>query len=93
VEYNRVNSITPQTVTKAVRDVIEAKKIAQNKTYYKVSRTRDAETLPIDQLMLALADLEKEMKQAARALDFENAATLRDEIARLKKLLPAGAKK
>jgi len=54
---------------------------------------RNPETLPLDQLMSALADIEKEMKQAARALEFERAAELRDELSRLKKLLPAGAKK
>ena len=43
--------------------------------------------------MSALADIEKEMKQAARSLEFERAAELRDELSRLKKLLPAGAKK
>ncbi|MDX1931171.1 MAG: excinuclease ABC subunit UvrB [Capsulimonadales bacterium] len=93
VAYNREHGITPQTVIKAVRDVLEAKKVAETKSYYKISANKAAETLPLDQLLLAVADMEKEMKQAARNLDFEQAAVLRDEIARLKKLLPAGAKR
>jgi len=92
-QYNIDHSISPTTVHKAVREVIEAKKIAQQKSYYKVSQTRDARTIPLDQLMIALADMEKEMKQEARALNFERAAELRDEISRLKKLLPAGSRK
>ena len=47
-QYNIDNGISPQTVTKAVRDVIEAKKIAQQKSYYQVSQTRDARTIPLD---------------------------------------------
>jgi excinuclease ABC subunit B len=93
VEYNRKHNITPQTVVKAVRDVLESKKVAEAKSYYKVASTREAETLPLDQILLAVTDMEKEMKTAARALDFETAAQLRDEIGRLKKLLPAGAKR
>ncbi len=91
--YNVEHKITPYTVNKAVREVIEAKKIAEQKSFYNVSRERNPETLPLDQLMSALADIEKEMKQASRALEFERAAELRDELSRLKKLLPAGAKK
>jgi excinuclease ABC subunit B len=93
VTYNTEHDITPQTVVKAVRDVLEAKKVAEAKSYYKVATNRTPETLPLDQLMLAITDMEKEMKTAARALDFEHAAALRDEIGKLKKLLPAGAKK
>ena len=93
VAYNSEHNITPYTVNKAVREVIESKKIAEQKSYYNISRNRNPETLPLDQLMSALADIEKEMKQAARALEFERAAELRDELSRLKKLLPAGAKK
>ena len=93
VAYNTEHNITPYTVNKAVREVIESKKIAEQKSYYNISRNRNPETLPLDQLMSALADIEKEMKQAARALEFERAAELRDELVRLKKLLPAGAKK
>ena len=92
-EYNVTHGITPTTVTKAVREIIEAKKVAEQKSYYNVSRNRTPETLPLDQLMSALSDIEKEMKQAARALEFERAAELRDEMSRLKKLLPMGAKK
>ncbi len=91
--YNREHGITPTTVIKAIRDVIEAKKIAEQKSYYKVSKMRNPESLPLDQLMIALADVEKEMKQAARALEFEHAAELRDELSRLKKLIPAGSRK
>jgi len=93
VAYNLEHDITPYTVNKAVREVIESKKIAEQKSYYNISRNRNPETLPLDQLMSALADIEKEMKQAARALEFERAAELRDELSRLKKLLPAGSKK
>jgi len=91
--HNVEHNITPYTVNKAVREVLEAKKIAEQKSFYNVSRERNPETLPLDQLMSALADIEKEMKQASRALEFERAAELRDELSHLKKLLPAGAKK
>ena len=93
VAYNQEHNITPYTVNKAVREVIEAKKIAEQKSYYNISRNRSPETLPLDQLMSALSDIEKEMKQAARSLEFERAAELRDELSRLKKLLPVGSKK
>jgi len=87
-QYNIDNDILPYTVDKAVREIIEAKTAAQQKSYYKVSTTRNVSSLPLDQLMIALADIEKEMKQAAKALDFERAAELRDELSRLKKLIP-----
>jgi excinuclease ABC subunit B len=87
LEYNEKHDITPASITKAVRDVIESKRVAETKAYYGVAK--DVESLPLDQLMLTLADLEREMKQAARALDFEHAAEVRDEITRLKKILPS----
>ncbi|MHB0913469.1 MAG: excinuclease ABC subunit UvrB [Armatimonadota bacterium] len=85
-EFNETHGITPASVTKAVRDVLESKKVAETKSKYKVRSTPD--NLPLDQLMLLLADLERDMKRAAKDLDFEHAAELRDEISRLKKLLP-----
>ena len=87
--HNAVNGITPSTVIKAVRQIIESKKVAEAKTHYKASSTKQPESMSLDQLMSTLVDMEKEMKQAARSLDFEHAAIIRDELARLKKFVPA----
>ena len=87
IEHNDKNGITPQTIIKAVRDVIESKRVSDQKHYYGLSG-KDLSNIPIDQIMLTLADLEREMKQAAKGLDFEHAAECRDEITRIKKLLP-----
>jgi excinuclease ABC subunit B len=93
IAYNVEHGVTPRTVRKAIRDVLESKKVAEAKSYYRVASERNPENLPLDQLLLAITDMEKEMKKSARDLDFEHAATLRDEIARLKKLLPAESKR
>ena len=87
--HNAANGITPSTVIKAVRQIIESKKVAEAKSHYKASSTKQPENMTLDQLMSTLVDMEKEMKQAARSLDFEHAAIVRDELARLKKLVPA----
>jgi excinuclease ABC subunit B len=86
-EFNEEHGITPASIQKSVRDVIEGKKVAETKARYNVRRDIP-DNVPLDQLMVLLADLERDMKRAARDLDFELAAELRDEIARLKKLLP-----
>ncbi|MEN6521769.1 MAG: excinuclease ABC subunit UvrB [Armatimonadota bacterium] len=86
-DYNEKHNITPQTIQKAVREVIESKRVAETKEYYGLSR-KDVKNIPLDEVMLMLADLEREMKQAAKALDFEHAAECRDEVTRIKKLLP-----
>jgi excinuclease ABC subunit B len=87
LEYNSKHNITPQTIIKAVRNVLESKRISDQKDYYGLSK-KDLKNIPLDEVMLTLADLEREMKQAAKALDFEHAAECRDEITRIKKLLP-----
>jgi excinuclease ABC subunit B len=87
IAYNEERGITPATIQKAVREVIEAKRISDTKDYYGISK-KDIKHLALDEIMLTIADLEREMKQAARALDFEHAAECRDEISRIKKLLP-----
>ena len=86
-EFNEEHGITPESVVKAVRDVIEAKKVAESRAYYNV-RPAIAEDTPLDQILVVLADLERDMKRAAKELNFEHAAELRDEIQRLRKLLP-----
>ena len=92
--YNIEHGITPQTVQKAVRELILADKVAEDQTEYNVSgsaaRLRvDAATMSMGQVEEVISQLEKEMKEAARALNFEYAAELRDEVNDLRKLFPA----
>lgn len=78
-KYNEEHDIIPQTIIKPVRDVVRSKETKEMTARYmkkkKLSR-KDTATL--------IADLEKEMKEAARDLDFERAAELRDMIMELK---------
>lgn len=76
-EYNRVHGITPQSVKKAVRSVIEATKVAEDEGRY---HGRSPLELTKKELKDYVKKLEKEMKQAASDLQFERAAELRDMI-------------
>lgn len=81
IAYNEKHGITPQTIRKRVRDVIEATKVAESKNDYladakgKMSK-RDREAM--------IGRLEAEMKEAAKNLQFERAAELRDAILELR---------
>jgi excinuclease ABC subunit B len=86
--HNREHGIEPETIRKAVREVIQADRVAERGPGYDVSPDALEEGLPAEELVRALRELEAEMKQAARALEFEKAAMLRDEIQRLKRKLP-----
>ncbi len=80
--YNEAHGITPQTIQKAVRDVIEATRAAEEKAEY-VSVIEQAQKMsPRDRKSL-IQKLEREMKQAAKELQFERAAELRDMIVEL----------
>lgn len=77
-EYNKANGITPKTIEKSVRAVIEATKAAEESDDYYHGRS------PLELTKKELADyvkkMEKEMKDAAANLQFERAAELRDRI-------------
>lgn len=82
IAYNEKHGITPQTIRKKVRDVIEATRVAESKSEYladvgtgKMSK-RDRQAM--------IGRLEAEMKEAAKNLQFERAAELRDAILELK---------
>jgi excinuclease ABC subunit B len=81
IAHNEKNGITPTTISKKVRDVIEATKVAEQKADYlsgvdgKLSKKERA-TL--------IERLEQEMKSAAKNLQFERAAELRDAVLELK---------
>ena len=86
IEYNERHGITPQTIRKAVRDVIRADE-ERSRTALRRVAPRLAAQAPPDQLFEVIRQLEREMKEAAEALEFERAAELRDEIEELKQLL------
>jgi len=83
MEHNRVNNITPRTVKKAVRDVIEATRAAETETVYKAAGPKPEKMSKRD-LTRLIASLEKDMKDAARHLEFEKAVQLRDLIIELR---------
>ncbi len=83
-KYNEDNGITPQTIKKAVRDIISlSKTVAKSEYEFK----KDPESMDKKELEKLIKQVEKKMKQAAAELDFETAATLRDNMLELRKNL------
>ena len=73
------------------RELIGADYVAEEKASGTVGATaKAAAQMGMDQVVTVIGDLEKQMKEAAKALDFERAAQLRDEIAELRKFVNPG---
>ena len=83
IEYNEKHGITPKTIQKKIRDVIRASHNAEETSTY-MEKVTKGKKLTKDEKATLLLTLEKEMKDAAKALDFERAAELRDTILELK---------
>ncbi len=84
--YNRDHGITPQSITKAVKDITErvkAEAVAETRPAY------ETEPLTKDQLATIIRELEVQMKRAAKSLEYEKAALVRDRIIDLKRELAA----
>lgn len=81
-KYNEENNITPMTIKKSVRNIIEATRAAEDADKYYVDK--DYTELTKKELDNLINKLEKEMKDAAANLQFERAAELRDKIFELK---------
>ena len=80
-KYNEEHGITPQTIKKAVRDLISiSKSIAKEEARFE----KDPESMSRKELEKLIADIQKKMKKAAAELDFETAAELRDKMMELK---------
>ncbi|NLN79676.1 MAG: excinuclease ABC subunit UvrB [Armatimonadetes bacterium] len=86
MEYNEQHGITPTTIAKAIRDLIDTG-ISDTATG-KPGKLANPEALALDELLSHITQMERDMKRAAKNLDFERAAELRDEIASFKKFLP-----
>ncbi|HQX15172.1 MAG TPA: excinuclease ABC subunit UvrB [Anaerolineales bacterium] len=85
VKYNEENGIVPISIHKAIHDLTEEfsqKAVADMRGEYKVKTD-----LPRNELRQVLRDMEIQMKEAAKNLEFERAAALRDELYQLKSLL------
>ncbi len=82
-KYNEEHNITPQTIKKAVRDLISiSKAVAKEEQRFE----KDPESMNADELKKLIADVEKNMRKAAADLNFEAAAELRDRMIELKKM-------
>ncbi len=84
--YNREHNIEPVTVMKAVHDLTErltlSTSIAERKAEYHAGQ--GAGVIPTKELQRVIHEMEKQMKQAAKDLEFEKAAALRDQIYELR---------
>lgn len=81
--YNQAHGIEPEGIVKAIRDITDnlRSKVAEDKSIY------NAGGLPKDELQRMVNELEKQMKTAAKNLEFEKAAGLRDQVIELRKAL------
>ncbi len=87
LKYNEEHGIIPISIHKAIHDLTEEfsqKAVAEMRGEYK---TRDKGAIPRNELKQIIHELEKQMKEAAKNLEFERAAALRDELFDLKSLL------
>jgi len=87
LKYNEENGVVPVSIHKAIHDLTEemaGKTVGESRGEY---RTLGAGGLPRNELQKIIAEMEKQMKEAAKNLEFEKAAALRDEMYELKTLL------
>jgi excinuclease ABC subunit B len=84
MDYNRQHNLTPRTISKPVRDIIEATQVAENTVRYSAGEKKSRKKYSKKELKSLISQLEKEMRAAARQLEFERAAELRDAILELK---------
>jgi excinuclease ABC subunit B len=81
IEYNEAHGIVPRGITKSIRDLSDqVRAVAEERTEYQVS-----EEIPKGELARLIKDLEGQMKQAAKNLEFERAAALRDQVVELRR--------
>lgn len=83
-KYNEEHGITPQTIKKAVRDLISISKAVAKEEQ---SFAKDPESMSEKELKKLIATVEKNMRKAAADLNFEAAMELRDKMMELKKML------
>lgn len=83
--HNLKHGIEPETIKKEVRDSVRSLKVAEESTVY--DKGIDPDRIAFEDLPMVIARLEREMKDASKALEFEEAAAIRDEIFKLRAIL------
>ncbi len=82
VEYNKKHKITPETIQKNIRDIGD--RLRQLQPEVGTAQELDLSKVPKDQIRFLIRDLTNEMKAAAKEMDFERAALIRDQMLELK---------
>jgi len=94
VKFNQKHGITPVSISKAIRDITDslsieardsARSLGESKAEYRAGK--HADTVSRRELERVISELEKQMKEAAKNLEFEKAAAMRDEMYELKAIL------
>jgi excinuclease ABC subunit B len=88
VKFNLEHGITPVSIHKAIRDLTDQltpQAVSEMRGEYKTGKHKDVTSR--SELQKVIAEMEKQMKEAARNLEFERAAALRDEMYELKSIL------
>jgi excinuclease ABC subunit B len=92
ITYNEEHGIEPRGIVKEIRDLTDrVRQVAEESVVYDATRggerTGIIADLPRDELVRMIKDLEQQMRQAARDLEFERAALLRDQIVELRRIM------
>jgi len=90
VKYNEDNNLEPKTIIKAVRETVRSYEAVEGVAGQYSSDTEaglDGAPIRLEDIPVVIASLEKDMKDLARAMEFEKAAQVRDEIQSLRALL------
>lgn len=82
LKYNEEHGIQPESIIKSIQDIAQGIKTHEKSTQTKLE---DFDPFEVDELTDYIIDLEEQMKEAARNLEFEKAAKLRDQVAALRK--------
>jgi excinuclease ABC subunit B len=90
-EYNRQHNIEPRSIIKSIRDLTDRVRVMAEQPAKYITGDGQATDLspamlPRDELARLIKDIEKEMKEAAKDLEFERAARLRDQLIELRQL-------
>ncbi len=93
IAWNKEHCIEPRSIQKAIRDLTDRVRLMEDKPKYGDKQEKplvvQIASMPREEAARVIADLEDQMRQAAKALEFEKAAALRDQILELRQMLDA----